>query len=128
MIRALSFALAAAVTVAGALPQVAVAQEAISTAAGDPAAPAPVSAADAPPITLPEAIGPDDAGPLPVGPCGAVGQIRDGQVEKPDKNPHGEVWAGVGTHGYRETGGVVCQPIGDHSSVTIAVDAAHIGR
>lgn len=39
----------------------------------------------------------------------------------PDRKPHGEVWAGIGTHGYREVGGVVTQPIGDCSSVTIAV-------
>src|SRR5262245_43028587 len=39
----------------------------------------------------------------------------------PDRKPHGEVWAGIGTHGYREIGGVVTQPIGDCSFVTIAV-------
>ena len=124
MIRALSIALAAgALTLAGVAT--ASAQETISTAAG---APAPAPAASAAPIVLSDTRDEDDAGPLLVGPCGAVGQVRDGQVEKPDKKPHGEVWAGVGTHGYREAGGVVCQPIGDHSAVTIAVDAAHLGR
>ncbi len=38
-----------------------------------------------------------------------------------DRKPHGEVWAGVGTGGYRELGGVVTQPVGDCGSVTIAV-------
>jgi len=127
MIRALSIALAAALAAgAGALPMIAGGQEAIPTAANAPAAPAPTAAAA--PITLPDTLDEDDAGPLPVGPCGAVGQIKDGQVQKPDRKPHGAVWAGVGTRGYREAGGVVCQPIGDHSAVTIAVDAGRIGR
>ena len=129
MTRALPIVLVAVLIAASGAPiQKAIAQETISTAAGAPAAPLPASAAGAPPLALPDTIGEDDAGPLPVGPCGAVGQVRDGKLEKPDRKPHGEVWAGVGTHGYREAGGVVCQPIGDHSSVTIAVDAAHIGR
>jgi hypothetical protein len=40
-----------------------------------------------------------------------------------DKSPHGEVYAGIGNHGYREAGGVVCVPLGDHVSATIAIDA-----
>ena len=126
MTRALPIALIAALAVC--VAPAAIAQEAIPTAAGAPAAPLPASAAGAPPITLPDTLDEDDAGPLPVGPCGAVGQVKDGQVQKPDRKPHGEVWAGVGTHGYREAGGVVCQPLGDHAAVTIAVDAAHLGR
>lgn len=38
-----------------------------------------------------------------------------------DGKPHGEVWAGVGTRGYRTVGGVVTQPIGDCGSVTVGV-------
>lgn len=38
-----------------------------------------------------------------------------------DGRPHGEVWVGAGTRGYREIGGVVTQPIGKCASVTIAV-------
>ncbi len=38
-----------------------------------------------------------------------------------DKRPHGEVWAGVGTGGYREVGGVVTQPLGDCATVTIGM-------
>ena len=38
-----------------------------------------------------------------------------------DKRPHGEVWAGIGTGGYREVGGVVTQPIGDCATVTIGM-------
>jgi hypothetical protein len=44
-----------------------------------------------------------------------------------DGKAHGEVWAGVGTHGYREVGGVVTQPIGACSQVTIAVDRTEGG-
>lgn len=40
----------------------------------------------------------------------------------PDRNPHGEVWAGVGTRGYREGGGVVTVPVGDCGHLSIAVD------
>jgi len=40
----------------------------------------------------------------------------------PDKKPHGEVWAGVGTGGYREAGGVVTMPVGDCGQVTVAID------
>jgi hypothetical protein len=39
-----------------------------------------------------------------------------------DGKPHGEVWAGVGTGGYRNVGGVVTQPIGDCAQVTVAID------
>jgi hypothetical protein len=39
-----------------------------------------------------------------------------------DGKPHGEVWAGVGTRGYREIGGVVTQPLGKCGSLTVAVD------
>jgi hypothetical protein len=39
-----------------------------------------------------------------------------------DRKPHGAVWAGVGTGGYRNVGGVVTQPIGACGSATIAID------
>ena len=39
-----------------------------------------------------------------------------------DGKPHGEVWAGVGTGGYRNVGGVVTQPIGECGSATIAIN------
>jgi hypothetical protein len=39
-----------------------------------------------------------------------------------DGKPHGEVWAGVGNHGYREVGGVVTQPLGKCGSLTVAID------
>lgn len=38
-----------------------------------------------------------------------------------DSRPHGEVWAGIGTGGYREFGGVVTQPLGDCATVTIGM-------
>lgn len=40
----------------------------------------------------------------------------------PDGRPHGEVWGGVGTHGYRDAGGAVTIPTGKCSSMSIAVD------
>lgn len=104
------------------------AQEAIPTAAnatdgGAPAAPA------AGPITLSDKKSEhDDRGPLPIGPCGGVARSVDGGPPQPDKSPHGEVWAGVGTHGYRDVGGAVCIPLGDNSHVTVAIDSTQWGR
>jgi hypothetical protein len=40
------------------------------------------------------------------------------------RQPRGEVSAGVGTHGYRELGAVVTQPIGKCASLTVAVSRA----
>lgn len=114
---------AALAIVALLIPFGADAQEAIATASGeDP--PAAVSGADDPsgeedpgdwarrvlagrPASS-EARHPDASAP---GGCQPVG----------DGRPHGEVWAGVGTRGYREVGGVVTQQLGKCASVTIAV-------
>lgn len=45
----------------------------------------------------------------------------------PDRKPHGEVWAGVGSRGYRDVGGVVTQPLGSCGSVTLMIDHAQGG-
>ena len=51
-----------------------------------------------------------------------VAQAQPGRCPtRIDKRPHGEVWAGIGTGGYREVGGVVTQPIGDCATVTIGM-------
>ena len=110
---------------AGLIAGTASAQEAIATAKAETP---PAPPANAPPLSLGRHKDFDDEGPPLVGPCGAVGEVRDGVAQKPDRKPHGEVFGGSGTHGYREAGGVVCVPIGDHASVTVAVDAARIGR
>jgi hypothetical protein len=96
------------------------AQEAIPTAAGgaDGGAPVTSSAPPGAPIVLSDEHRRDDRGPGPIGPCGGVPDANG----KPDRNPHGEVYGGVGTHGYRQYGGVVCVPVGDKAAVTIAVD------
>ena len=101
------------------------AQEAIATASNTPP---PVSTTTAAPLFLGHHQGFSDEGPPLVGPCGAVGEIHDGVPQKPDKDPHGYVSAGVGTRGYREVGGAVCVPIGDHAAVSVAIDAGRIGR
>jgi hypothetical protein len=101
------------------------AQEAIATASNTPP-PAPTSSPA--PLQLGGRDGFSDEGAPIVGPCGAVGAFHDGVAEKPDKTPHGSISAGVGTHGYREVGGVVCMPVGDHAAVTVAVDVGRIGR
>jgi hypothetical protein len=42
--------------------------------------------------------------------------------QQTDGKPHGEVWAGAGTRGYNDVGGVVTAPVGCHASVTVAFD------
>jgi hypothetical protein len=104
------------------------AQEAIPTAANTADGGAPAAAPTGGPIIISNRREHDDRGPVRVGPCGGVERSVDGGPPKPDRNPHGEVWAGAGTHGYRDVGGVVCIPAGDNAAVTIAVDANHWGR
>jgi hypothetical protein len=50
---------------------------------------------------------------------------KPGCVRNPDRAPHGEVWAGVGTRGYNDIGGVVTQPLGDCSTVTLGYEQSH---
>ncbi len=100
-------------------------QETIATASS---APPPAPPLNAEPLSLGHHQGFSDEGAPLVGPCGAVGAVHDGVAEKPDKNPHGFVSAGVGTNGYREVGGAVCVPVGDRVAVSIAFDAGRIGR
>jgi hypothetical protein len=104
------------------------AQEAIPTAANQPDGGAPVAASSDGPLMISHKSMRDDRGPLPVGPCGGVARSVDGGPPKPDRNPHGAVWGGVGTHGYRDVGGAVCIPIGDNSRIAIAVDSTSWGR
>lgn len=47
---------------------------------------------------------------------------RRGCEPPPDRKPHGEIWGGIGTHGYREGGAAVTAPLGDCGSATIIVD------
>ena len=103
--------------------QAAWAQEAIPTAANVGAGAPPVAPAGANPTMITDrASEHDDRGPVPVGPCGKP-YVDDGKGGlKQDKNPAGEVWAGVGNHGYREVGGAVCIPAGRNSAVGIAID------
>jgi len=114
MIRILSVAFAISLVAATG----ASAQEAIPTAAGAADGGAPAAPAAAAPILISKDSLRDDRGAPRVGPCGGVPDANG----KPDKNPHGEVYGGVGTHGYREYGGAVCVPVGDNVAVTIAVD------
>ena len=57
-----------------------------------------------------------------IGPCGVVHQPGQPRDAKADQAPHGQIEVGVGTGGYRHIGGVVCKPIGENGSVTVAVD------
>jgi len=47
---------------------------------------------------------------------------RPGCVPAADRKPHGEVWVGAGTRGYREAGGVVTAPLGDCGQLTLSID------
>jgi hypothetical protein len=121
MRRALTFIVAAGLIACG--PSWA--QEVIATATN---APPPAPPANAAPLALGHHRDFSDEGPPLVGPCGAVGEVHDGVAEKPDKDPHGSVYAGVGTRGYREVGGAVCMPVGDRTAVSVAFDVGHIGH
>jgi hypothetical protein len=112
----------ACLALGAAFPVPALAQEAIPTAVGAPGDGAPPAPEDAP-LRLSDRIDRGEEFLRPIGPCGGPALTRDG---KPDKAPHGEVWAGIGTHGYRDIGGVVCAPLGDKGAVSIAVDAGRI--
>ena len=116
-------AAALAATVALLAPLAGQAQEAISTAAGAPSGGAPAESPPGDTLRLSDHV---DQGPgflRPIGPCGGPARTEDG---KPDKTPHGSVWAGVGTSGYRELGGALCVPLGDNGALAIAVDAGQI--
>jgi hypothetical protein len=97
------------------------AQEVVRTGP-DGAPPAP--AAD--PRQLPQAIDDRARGPLAGWSPEAAPAVAMGEPARcappPDRKPHGEVWAGIGTGGYREAGGVVTKPLGDCGSVTVAID------
>ena len=114
MFRALSFCLGLALPLAGA--GAALAQEAMPTAGGVNSNAAPRNTAPVPELGAPERFA-DGPGPR-MGPCGPL-ETPDG---KPDKSAHGEVHAGIGTHGYREIGGAICKPIGENGAIAIAVD------
>ena len=116
--------LVGALLVATATPIAVNAQEAIATAprAVDGGAPTTAPATDRL-LSLDDRL---DDGPgflRPRGPCGGPAKTADG---KTDKSPHGEIWAGIGTRGYREAGGAVCVPVGDNAAVSIAIDAGQI--
>lgn len=97
----------------------AAAQEVISTAPAAGRHDAPDASANPParPLNQNQADYDDTGPPIVVGPCGPTAPAKDGG---PDKAPHGEITAAVGTNGYRSISGVVCEPIGDRTSVTIA--------
>jgi len=42
--------------------------------------------------------------------------------------PHGELSVGVGTRGYREVGGSVCQPLPGGAFVAVTAGSSRIGR
>ncbi|MHB8529679.1 MAG: hypothetical protein ACYC8V_09245 [Caulobacteraceae bacterium] len=100
------------------------ASEAVPTAGGaGPGGVPDAAATKAPgPLDQPDEIVAEDPGPL-MGPCGPTGPDPK-DPDKADHKAHGEVFAGVGTGGYREAGGVICQPLGDHAAVTVGIDTA----
>ncbi len=99
------------------------AEEAIATATAAPTGGAPaISAGSTAPLSISDLRHFDDRGPAQ-GPWGGVPKVADDGSTKADKHPHGEVHAGIGTHGYREIGGVACMPLGDNGAVIVAIDA-----
>jgi hypothetical protein len=96
----------------------------VTTASGADQVP-PQPQAAAPPLP-----GVSDGAPgqrVAMGPCGPERVKPDGKL---DTAPHGEIEAGIGTHGYRHLAGAVCQPIGQNASVAVSasVSQAQWGR
>ncbi|WP_374473040.1 hypothetical protein [Phenylobacterium sp.] len=50
-----------------------------------------------------------------------IAAAPEGRCPPSDGKPHGQVWGGIGTRGYREIGGVVSQRLGDCGSVTVGI-------
>jgi hypothetical protein len=123
MIRVAPLVLAAALLAAPAV----LAQEAIPTAAAASPSGAPLPAGPPPPLSAATRDPRADAGPI-YGPCGPLRRKADGSIAPASQQAHGEVGASVGSNGYREAGGVVCQPIGDNAAVTLGVDVGRYGR
>ena len=92
----------------------ALAQGPVSTAGGAGSG-APEPTASAPPLPTGAAPATPEQ-PVAMGPCGPEKVKPDGKLETA---PHGEVEAGIGTSGYRHVAGVVCQPVGQDSAVTV---------
>ena len=119
---------------------------ALALAAAGPAARAepPIATGDggAPPVAQvpPRPLGYDDRSPEAIGAwargvmadAASPGAAQPGQPAgartcvpaSPDGKPHGEVWAGAGTHGYREAGGVVTEPLGQCGQLTIGISTS----
>lgn len=108
--------------------RVAHAQEVITT---DRAASAPRPAAnDAGPIATETEVVEEVDHSNPCGPGPNLQPVKrdaNGEVV-PDRSAHGEVGASVGTRGYHEVHGVVCQPIGARGAVIIGVSQSSFGR
>jgi hypothetical protein len=109
--RALALATAVALFLAGP----ALAEGPITTTpATGPAAPQSTT----PPPPLPSSQADlTDSQPMAMGPCGPEKVKADGSL---DTAPHGEMEASVGTNGYRQLAGSICQPIGQDGFVAVS--------
>jgi hypothetical protein len=84
----------------------------------------------APQVAAPAAALPLDGAVRPVADEDAGAALASGEgrcraaapAADPDHQVHGEVWAGVGTHGYRDVGTAMTAPVGRCGSVSIAID------
>jgi hypothetical protein len=85
---------------------------------GDAYAPPPLSAyGRSPPGGLPITGDEPRLTPPPTARCSEVA----------DRQPHGEVWAGIGTHGYRNIGTAMSAPVGKCGTLSIMVDRTEGG-
>jgi hypothetical protein len=126
-----------------AVASAALAQEAMSTRSTDIAAPppaAPVTGLDEPTQNQAQAaewarqvlarangqLPPTDERALEMAEAGQT-PGKNGCVRNPDRSPHGEVSAAVGSRGYRGVSGVVTQPIGDCGQITIGISTSRGG-
>lgn len=102
----------------------AAAAELVTTAgAAKAAAPQIAAPAAVPPLGVSTGqVADDQPGPAPR--PGEAGCRPAGPATDADRQMHGEVWAGAGTHGYRDVGTAMTAPVGRCGSVSIAIDRA----
>jgi len=100
------------------------ADETVATATPADAHPPGAEAPPPPPLSA-NARPRDGGGDVLMTPCGPEPVNDRGEAAM---NPHGEVSVGAGTHGYREVGGTVCQPLSGGGFVAITADSSRFGR
>jgi hypothetical protein len=125
MTRLLALAAVSALLAGAAWSGAAAADETVATAASADAHPPAAEAAGPAPQTLAADRARQGGGDVLMTACGPEPVDDRGVVAY---NPHGEISVGAGTHGYREVGGTVCQPLPGGGFVAVTAGQSRFGR